>query len=118
MAYTSTQLADAVLQALAVVDGAETPDSTDRTYVTGVYTQLWEELASHGNELVYWGSADNIPSPVFLIIKDLLTLEVGPAFGRALSPMEKQQQRQVIERRLRRHTQMQSSNLPVKADYF
>jgi hypothetical protein len=122
VAYTTTQLADAVLQALAVVDGAETPDTTDRTYVTGRYAMLWHDLASHGNELVYWGtgdsSADEIPNPVMGILVDMLTLECGPAFGRGISPVEKMQQRTALERRLRRHVQVQSAGTPVRADYY
>ena len=106
----------------AVVDGVETPDTADRTYVTGRYSMLWHELASHGTELVYWGtgdaSADEIPNAVMGIITDMLMLECGPAFGRAISPVEKRQQRKGIEKDLRRHTQMQSSKAPVRADYF
>ena len=117
MSYTSTNLADATLRGLAIVDGAETPDTADRTYVADVYRQLWEELASHGTELVYW-PYDDIPPAVFLIMRDMLMLEVGPAYGRVLAPAEKDVQRQIIERRLRKHTQMQSAAKPMSVEYF
>tara|TARA_R110000822_G_scaffold62916_2_gene154839 strand:+ start:1385 stop:1738 length:354 start_codon:yes stop_codon:yes gene_type:complete len=117
MSYTTTQLADAVLRSLAVVDATETPETDHRTYVTDTYTQLWEELASHGTELIYWPYAE-IPAPVFLILKDMLVLEVGPAFGRTIAPAEKDAQRSMIEKRLRKHTQVQASKLPTQAVYF
>ena len=117
MSYTTTNLADAALRALAVVDGVETPDTADRTYAIEVYQQLWEELASHGTELVYW-PYDDIPAAVFLTTRDLLVLEIGPAFGRTLAPAEKEVQRTIIERKLRKHVQMQSAAKPVTVEYF
>jgi hypothetical protein len=117
MSYTTTQLADAVLKHLAVADASETPDTADRTHVTDVYAQVWEELAAHGLELVYW-PADEIPQPVFLTMRDLVALEVQGAFGRPISPAEKEQQREVILRKLRRHVSMQSANKQTRAVYF
>lgn len=117
MSYTTTQLADAVLRALSVVDATETPETDHRTYVTDTYLQLWEQMAAHGTELVYWPYAD-IPAPVFLTLRDLLVLEVGPAFGRPISPAEKEQQRAIVERQLRKHVQVQSSKLPTQVFYF
>lgn len=117
MSYTTTQLADAVLREMAVVDASETPDTADRTYVTDTYTALWEELASHGTELAYW-SPTVIPNAVFLVLRDLLVLECQGAFGRPLPPAEKDARRAVIERRLRKHVQVQRSGRPVQADYF
>ena len=117
MAYTTTELADAVLREMAVVDASETPDTADRTYVTDTYTALWEELAAPGMELAYWPPAD-IPNQVFLIVRDLMVLECQGAFGRPLPPAEKDARRAVIERRLRRHVQVQRSGSPVQADYF
>lgn len=117
MSYTTTQLADEVLRSLAVVDANETPETTDRTYVTNRYTALWEELAGHGNELIYW-SQSVIPNAVFNILVDMLVLECSAAYGRPMPPAEKAAQRQLIEKRLRRHTSVQSSQLPTKAVYY
>lgn len=117
MSYTTTQLADEVLRSLGVVDAADTPDAVDRTYVTNRYTALWEELASHGNELVYW-SQSSIPNAVFNILVDMLVLECAAAFGKPMAPAEKSAQRQLVEKRLRRHTSVQSSGLPVRAVYY
>lgn len=117
MAYTTTQLADAVLRELNVADASETPDAADRTYVTDTYTALWEELAAHGMEVIYW-APDDIPAPVFLIMRDLLTLECRGAFGQPMDPADKDGRRSVILRRLRRHVQTQKSGKSVAAVYF
>ena len=117
MSYTTTQLADAVLRELSVADASETPDTADHTYVTDTYDALWEELAGHGMELVYW-PASEIPNPIFLIIRDLLTLECRGAFGQPIDPADKEQRRVVILRRLRRHVQTQESGKSVKATYY
>ena len=117
MAYTTTQLADAVLKELGVADASETPDTADRTYITDTYAAWWEENAAHGQELVYWAAAD-IPNPVFLILRDLMVLECSGAFGQRLDPADKEARKAVIERRLRKHVQMQSSGNRVVAEYF
>lgn len=117
MAYTTTQLATAVLKHLAIADASETPDTADLTYCTDTYAQMWEELASHGTELAYW-AYDDIPAPVFLILRDLLALEVMGAFGKPIGPAEKDAQKNAVMMRLRKHTQMQSANRPVTATYF
>lgn len=117
MTKTVTQLATAVLRELGVVDAAETPDTEDVTYVTDTYRSKWEELSSHGNEMTYW-AYDTIPEPVFLVLRDLMMLEVMGAFGQPLPPAEKDAREQVILRRLRRHTAVQSSKRPVEVDFF
>lgn len=117
MAYTTTQLADAVLRELGVADASETPDTADRTYVTDSYAAWWEEMASHGTELVYW-PASEIPAPVFLIVRDMMMLECAGAFGQRLDPADKESRKMVIERRLRKHTSMQSAGKNVTSYYF
>ena len=117
MLYTPTQLADAVLRELGVADASETPDTADRTYVTDTSAARCEEKASHGNEVVYW-EADDIPGPVFLIVRDMMVLECAGAFGQRLDPADKEARKLVIERRLRKHVAVQSSNLPTPASYF
>lgn len=117
MSKTAAQLAEAVLRELGIVDAGEDPDTEDETYVTDTYRSKWEELSAHGMELTYW-PCDTIPNPVFLILRDLMMLEVMGAFGQPLPPGEKDAREQVILRRLRRHVSVQSSKRPVEADYF
>lgn len=117
MTKTVTQLATAVLRELGVADAAETPDSEDLTYVEGVYRDKWEELSAHGTELTYW-PYDTIPNPVFLVLRDLVMLEVMGAYGTPLPPGEKDAREVIILKRLRRHTSVQSSGRPAEADYF
>ena len=118
MAYTTTELADEVLRALAVVPSVETPDTEDRTYVIGRYQMLHAELSGEGQKLTYWEVDEDIPAEVFNMLVDAVVLEAGPAFGRAVSVLEKMQQREVVMRRLRRHVQVQSANTPARADYY
>lgn len=117
MSYTTTQLADAVLRELSVVDATETPETDHRTRVIEAYQQLWEEMAAHGRDLIYW-PYDVIPAAVFLIMRDWVALLVGNYFGSHTSPAEKEQLRMLIERRLRTHTQTLSAKRPVQAVYF
>lgn len=117
MSKTTAELAEAVLRELGVIDAGEDPDTDDATYVTDTYRSKWEELSSHGNELTYW-SYDAIPEPVFLIMRDLVMLEVMGAFGQPMPPADKDAREQVILRRLRRHTTVQSSGRSTAVDFF
>lgn len=117
MSYTTSQLATAVLRHLSVIDAAESADSTDESYITDVWSAKWEELSSHGAELTYFPH-DDIPNPVFLIIRDLVALEVQGNFGQPIDAATKEQLEQVILRRLRRHVQVQGSRKPVRAVYY
>jgi hypothetical protein len=114
---TESDLATAVLRELGVVDADETPDSSDSTLVIDVYRSKWEEIASHGNELVYW-SRSSIPLPVFLIVRDLIMNEVRGTFGEPQLPEERDARENVILKRLRRHVATQSSGLSVRATYY
>lgn len=117
MTKTTTELADAVLQDLAIAAVGETPDTEHRTYVTDAYASWWEEMNAHGRELVYWPQAE-IPLPVFHIVRDMVALEVGNAFGKTIPPEAREQRRDMIMKRLYRHTSMQSSGLDVSAVYY
>ncbi len=117
MSYTTGQLATAVLQHLAVLDATETIASVDSTYITDVWAAKWEEISSHGLEITYFPH-DDIPNPVFLIVRDLVANEVRGAFGLPISAADKEAEETIILRRLRRHVQTQSSNRPVGVDYF
>ena len=59
-----------------------------------------------------------IPRPVFLIVRDLVALESQNAFGLVISPTEKEQHKEVLMRRLRRHLAVQSTGLQTKVDYY
>jgi hypothetical protein len=119
MSYTTTQLADAVLRELGVVDAEETPDSVDRTYVTDRYAEKYAELSAPGLELTYW-AASSIPDAVFLTLRDLMMNEVRGAFGEPMDPAEKEARQAVLLRPLRRHTSVEKSGLPAQAaaDFF
>ena len=117
MSYTTSELAAAVLRHLSVIDASETADSADESYITDIWSAKWEELSSHGTELTYFPH-DDIPNPVFLIIRDLVALEVQGNFGQPIDAATKEQLETVILRRLRKHVQVQRSNKPVRAEYF
>ncbi len=120
MSYTTDQLAEHVLRKLRVIDATETISDVDAdqvTLITDTYRAKWDELSSHGNEKTYW-AYDTIPNPVFLILRDLVALEVMEAFGFPISPAEKDQQETIIMRKLHRHTQVQKSTAPTKAVFY
>lgn len=117
MTKSTTDLATAVLQHLAVLDATETIDSSDETYVTGVYEDKWAEMSSHGNETTYWPSA-SIPDAVFLILRDLISLHCRAAYGIPISEAELEMEENRVMRRLRRHISVQSSDLPTQTSTF
>ncbi len=114
---TKAELAEAVLRHLTVIDATENPDSDDEAHVIAAYENKFAEIRSHGFDLTYW-KRDSIPSEVFLIMRDLIALEVMPAFGQPIAAAEKEGQELVILKRLRRHTSVQSSGKQTMADYF
>lgn len=117
MTKTTTELADAVLYDLAVADRNETPDTTDRTQCTDAYASIWEELNAHGRNLVYWPQAE-IPLPVFHIMRDLVRIEVQGHFGMPLPIQEREALRELVLRRLYRHTHQASSKLPTRINAY
>ncbi len=117
MTKTVSDLSTAVLRHLRVADAVDDADSADITLVQDAYQSLWEELSAHGHELTYW-HYEAIPLPVFLILRDLVSLEVQDSFGKVISPAERYQQREILLRRLRRHVHTASSGLQTKANYF
>lgn len=117
MSKTTTELADAVLRELGVVDAEETPDTVDRNYVISAYTSKYAMLAAPGLELAYWSSSA-IPEAIFLPLRDLIMLQVQGAFGEPMDPAEKDAREQALLRPLRRHTTVQGSGVPTKAAYF
>lgn len=117
MTKTTTELADAVLQDLAIADASETPDTADRTVCTNAYESIWEEMNAHGREIVYW-PIDEIPRPVFFIMRDLVRLEVQGTFGMPIPLGERDVLRERILMRLYRHTEESSSGLPVESESY
>jgi hypothetical protein len=117
MSYTTSQLATAVLQHIGVLDATETIASVDETYITDVWAAKWEEISAHGMEITYF-NYDIIPNPVFLTVRDLVANEVRGAFGLPISAAEKEQEEQIILRRLRRHVSTQGSRKPVAVEYM
>ena len=67
--------------------------------------------------LTYW-KRDDIPPAVFLIMRDLVALEVRSAFGQPVNASGKEAEEMIILKRLRRHTSVKSSGLPVRAVYY
>lgn len=119
MSKTTTELADAVLRELGVVDAEETPDSVDRTYVTDRYADKYDELAAPGRELVYWPEAE-IPNAVFLALRNLMMMEVQGAFGEPIDPAEKEAREAMLLRPFHRHTARGASGTKAvsASDYF
>ena len=114
---TKAELATAVARHLTVIDATETIDSDDETLIISAYENKFAELRSHGVNLTYW-KRDTIPNEVFLILRDMVALEVMPAFGQPMSAADKETSEQIILKRLRRHVSTQSSGLPVRAVYY
>lgn len=112
---TTTELAEAVLREIGVIDATESPEAVDRDFVIAAYGDKFEELADR--ELAYWAKAA-IPNAIFLTVRDLTINEVRGAFGEPMSAADKEAQEIIILRQLRRHTQVRASGHATAADYF
>jgi len=120
MTYSANDLAEHVLRKLRVVDAGEAQadiESELLSIVTTTYTAKWEELAAHGQELVYW-PMNEIPRPVLLVLRDLIALEVQDHFGDPIKPEDKEAREVIILKRLRRHTSTQSSGKQTTANFY
>jgi len=117
MAYDLTDLAEAVLRQMAVIDATESPDSVDSDFVIDVYDQKYAELQAPGLELVYW-KQDEIPEAIFLTIRDLVINECSGAFGEPTPPETKDARETIILKRLRRHVSRPATGNPNRAQYF
>lgn len=120
MAYTVNDLVVHVLRALRVIDPTEVIGDVEAghvTHVTAIYNAKWEEMSSHGRDETYW-PRDSIPNPVFLIVRDLVALECQAEFGMPIPIETKDARENLILKRLRTHTQIQSSGRPTEAEYF
>ncbi len=112
---TTAELATEVLRALTVLAADETIAATDETYVTGVYNDLWDELA--GQNLAYWDKTA-IPKVVFLAVKDLVALHVMGAYGQPMSVEDKDARHKILCQRLRKHTSTQATGHDQNVSYF
>lgn len=115
--YNTDDLVEAVLRHIAVLDATETPDTDDATLVEQAYTAKWHELTAHGQEITYW-KPDEIPESVFLVLRDLIALEVRSAFGMQVPAQQKEAEEIMILRRLRRHVSVQASGTAAKASFM
>jgi len=114
---TTTELATSVLQHLGELAAGEAIDTEDDSYITGVYNDKWEELADESVSLAYWPK-DDIPTVVFLIVRDLIANEVRAAYGQPMAAQVKENEEITILRRLRRHVSTKASGHRTRAEYF
>lgn len=116
---TEAQLANEVLQEMGVIDAGETLSSgnSDFDRVVAAYENKYAELSAPGFELTYW-TMTAIPQSIFTIVRDLVINEVQGSFGNPMPAADKAGQELIILRKLRRHTSVQASGLPVRAEYF
>lgn len=116
---TVSDLAAEVLTYMCVIDPTETADSVDTNTVVSAYQNKWAELAAPAGdrELIYW-PRDQIPSAVYLILRDLIINEVKGAFGEPMEPQEKDANEIVILKRLRKHVSAPQSGDATRSEYF
>ena len=114
---TQAELAEAVLRELSVLDAEEVVPAEDESFVIEAYLAKFEELVAHGLELAYW-NFDQIPSAVFLTVRDLVINEIAGAYGEPMEPEVKSQRETVILKRLRRHTAVHSAGAPANRSVY
>lgn len=117
MPKNETQLATEVLDYLGAIGAGQSADAGDITLVIDAYRGKYAELDGNGLEQVYW-ERDEIPDAIYLILRDLIALEVRGYFGQPLSAMEREAEETAILKRLRRHNGRGATGLPVVAEYF
>lgn len=117
MAKTETELAMKVLDTLGVIGAGQSAEAADIDLVIEAYRSKYAELEGNGLEQVYW-DANEIPDAIYLILRDLIALEVRGDFGQPLSAMEREAEETAILKRLRRHNGRSATGLPVIAEYM
>lgn len=118
MAKTETELATAVLKHLSVIGAGQSAEAADVADVIEAYRSKYAELAAPGLEYAYWDTGDNIPDEVFIILRDLVALDVQNAFGQALTAADRDELETIIMKRLRRHVGLAATGEPVVSEYF
>lgn len=117
MPRNETELATKVLDYLGVIGAGQSAEAADVAIVIEAYQSKYAELEGNGLEQVYW-ERDAIPDAIYLILRDLIALEVRGDFGQPISALEREAEETVILKRLRRHNGRAATGLPVVAEYF
>lgn len=112
---TQRSLAENVLRALGLLDALDSPSAEDSSYVVARYNDILAEMSE--DNLAYW-PADVIPLVVFEPLTLLVALSVSPAYGKPMTIENLEQARMAVKRRIRRHTQLRSAQMPVLIDDF
>ncbi|CAN1724437.1 protein of unknown function [Hyphomicrobium sp. 1Nfss2.1] len=118
---TQADLASAVMEDLALINtgDGEDPSAADRAMITRRYQNMLAEMRDEN--IVYW-SDDAIPYEAFEAVVGLMSLIVGPSFGKP-KLAEGEDFNNALDgakRRLRKRVVKPASGLPVGADdsYF
>lgn len=117
MPKNETELATKVLDYLGVIGAGQSAEAADVALVIEAYQGKYAELEGNGLELVYW-EREVIPDAIYLILRDLIALEVRGDFGQPVSAMEREAEETAILKRLRRHNGRPATGLPVVAEYM
>ncbi len=117
MAKTSTELATAILEHLGVIGTGQSAEAGDLDMVVRAYQAKCAELEAPGLEYLYW-ELEEIPDAIFLILRDLVTLEVQNAFGQPITAADKDALETIILKRLRRHVGGVATGQPAMSEYF
>lgn len=113
---TQSDLADAVMRDLGLLDAHETASAEDRAFIVGRYQNILEEIRD--DELVTW-DADAIPYDVFEGMVGLMRIIVGPGYGiPGLVGEDLNQLLDGAKRRLRKRSMKRSSGQPTEVEYF
>ena len=112
---TQRSLAENVLRSLALIDATESPSADDNDYIVARYNDILAEMAE--DNLAYW-PADAIPLVIFEPLTLFVALSVSMAFGIPMNGQNLEQGRMILQRRIRRHTQLRTAQMPVLVDDF
>ncbi len=114
---TKAEMATAVMRVMNVIDVTETEAdyAEESAYVQEVYDQVYEDLVDR--EYGYW-SPNEIPTVVFLPVRDLVVNMCQGAFGAPISPQDADMRQEIILKRLRRHTSVKKSDHTIGVSHF
>ena len=119
---TRRDLVTAMLRRARIVGSSEPVPAEDFEIVASIYATKLEEWRDR--DLVYWANTGNdvaeIPPIVFDTLVNLMINEGESQFGKNInmSVLDRSLIEDRLLKRLRRHTHMKSSGLPVQPDYF